>query len=286
MINDQIITEKEPRLTTIDPCNDALFKALFRSIEAREMVASFLSSVTGIPVELLRKADYQGGELPKTNLKEKGKTSDIIVKIENNGKIILEMNRQYDKNMFEKNTSYAFSIINESIKIGKKKYPIIILINIDNFNHFHTKEPILHFKLRDEFGNVENELYQSIHLVLENIVNSKYNIDKEIKKVASLLKTNTVEAMKIKFEGDDKYMAAVRKVEDLSRDPNFIGYYDIEEARRQDLEDMKETGIEIGMEKGSRQEKIEIAKSMLNENMEISMISKITGLTIEEIEKL
>jgi predicted transposase/invertase (TIGR01784 family) len=81
-------------------------------------------------------------------------------------------------------------------------------------------------------------------------------------------------------------MAAIRKVEDLSTDPNFIGYYDIEEARRQDLEDMKNTGIRIGMEKGIQNEKIEIAKKMISENMTISMISKILGLSKEEIEKL
>jgi predicted transposase/invertase (TIGR01784 family) len=95
-----------------------------------------------------------------------------------------------------------------------------------------------------------------------------------------------IREMKEKFKGDESYMAAIRKVEDLSTDPNFIGYYDIEEARRQDLEDMKNTGIRIGMEKGIQNEKIEIAKKMISENMTISMISKILGLSKEEIEKL
>lgn len=190
------------------------------------------------------------------------------------------MNRQYSQNMFEKNTSYAFSVINEITKIGERNYPIVILINIDNINYYHTKEPILHFKLRDEFGHIENELYQSIHLVLENIVNTKYNIDEEIKKIATLFKKKTIEEMKEEFEGDDKYMAAVRKVEDLSTDPDFIGYYDVEEARKQDLEDMKETGIAQGIE----QNKIEVAKAMLKENISIETISKCTGLSETEIE--
>jgi predicted transposase/invertase (TIGR01784 family) len=81
-------------------------------------------------------------------------------------------------------------------------------------------------------------------------------------------------------------MAAIRKVEDLSTDPNFIGYYDIEEARRQDLEDMKNTGIRIGMEKGIKNEKIEIAKNLLNMNLSIEQIKEATGLEIEKIKSL
>jgi predicted transposase/invertase (TIGR01784 family) len=96
--------------------------------------------------------------------------------------------------------------------------------------------------------------------------------------------------MKEKFKGDESYMAAIRKVEDLSTDPNFIGYYDIEEARRQDLEDMKNTGIRIGMErgveKGIKNEKIEIAKALLKNKVSIDIIMDSTGLTKDEIEKL
>ena len=45
-------------------------------------------------------------------------------------------------------------------------------------------------------------------------------------------------------------------------------------------------GIEEGKAKGAREKQIEIAKSMLKENMDIEMIIKITGLTKQEIEKL
>ena len=69
--------------------------------------------------------------------------------------------------------------------------------------------------------------------------------------------------MKNEFKGDDDYMAAIRKVEDLSTDPDFVGYYDVEEARKWDLEDMKDTGIRIGEERGSKKEKFEIAKKLL-----------------------
>jgi predicted transposase/invertase (TIGR01784 family) len=277
-------------LQNVNLLNDAMFKALFRSVEAREMVSKFLNAITGIPVNDLMNASYQGGELPKKNIKEKGKTSDIIIRIENDKHIILECNQHYSDNIFKKNTSYLFSIASEKIKINEKIYPQVILVNIDNFNIYETKKPILHFMLRDKEGIIEHNLYNSFHIILENIGNTKYNIDTEIKKVSELLKMTQIREMKEKFKGDESYMAAIRKVEDLSTDPNFIGYYDIEEARRQDLEDMKNTGIRIGMEKGIEQgieqRNIDIAKKMINENEPIEKIMNYTSLSKEELENL
>jgi predicted transposase/invertase (TIGR01784 family) len=282
------MTKQVKKLDEVNMLNDSMFKALFRSNEARNMVAKFLNGITGIPVEDLIKADYQAGEIPKNNIEEKGKTCDIIVKIENDCKIILECNQFKTDTLFEKNTIYAFSIASETVQAGSKKYPYVILVSVDDINSFKTKEPILHFKLRDEEGHIENELYNSFHLVIENAKNSRYNnnINEEVKKLSELLKMTKVDEMKKKFKGDGDYMAAIRKVEDLSTNPEFIGYYDIEEARRQDLEDMKDTGIRIGMEEGVKQRNVEIAKNLLSLNMKIEDISKATGLSIEEIDKL
>ena len=274
----------------VNMLNDALFKALFRSVEAREMVSNCLSKLTGIDANKIRNAEYQGGELSKKILSEKGKTADIIIKIEDNNRIILEMNQHASKTIFEKNTSYAFSIASEITNSGSEDYPSVIMINFDNFNRYHTQRGILNFKLRDEEGHIETEQYHSIHLVLENIIDKQYNVDNEIQKMVKLLRCKTIEEMEEKFKGDDVYMAAIRKVEDLSTDPNFIGYYDKEEAIKRDLEDMRETGYDEGMEeglvKGKKNEKIEIAKTMYQDNVSTEMISKYTGLTIEEIGKI
>ena len=81
-------------------------------------------------------------------------------------------------------------------------------------------------------------------------------------------------------------MAAIRTVEELSKDPEFSGYYDLEEAHKQELEDMLNTGIRQGKEAGSKQEQIKIAKNMLEENVSLDKIVKYTGLSIEEIKKI
>ena len=81
-------------------------------------------------------------------------------------------------------------------------------------------------------------------------------------------------------------MSCIRKVEELSTDPNFVGYYDLEEAHRQDIASSYDTGLEEGIEKGIEQRNIEIAKNMLKEKIEISLISKYTGLSVDTIKEL
>ena len=273
-------------LKEVNMLNDALFKALFRSVEAREMVVDFLSELIGIKKEVLKQADYQGGEIPKKIMTERNKTADMIIKIEDSNRIILEMNQYLSQKMYERNTSYAFSVASETIISGSKKYPKVILVNFDNFNYYKTERGILNFKLRDEEGHIETEQYQSIHLILENIIDKKYNKSDEIKKMVKLLRCKTVEEMEEKFKGDDIYMAAIRKVSELSMDPNFVGYYDIEEAHRQQLEDMEKTGYDKGIEEGKIENQKEVAKAMYADGVAMDTISKYVGISIEKIQSL
>ena len=53
------------KLKKVNVMNDTVAKAFLRSKEARMIVASFLSEVTGIDKSVLMNATYTGGEIPK-----------------------------------------------------------------------------------------------------------------------------------------------------------------------------------------------------------------------------
>ena len=55
---------------------------------------------------------------------------------------------------------------------------------------------------------------------------------------------------------------------------------------RNDFYSAKNTAREEGKEEGLKEGKIEIAKNMLKDNVDINIISKYSGLTIAEIENL
>ena len=179
----------------INMLNDAMFKSIIRSKEARPLVNNFLHSLTHVEEEKLEKATYMGGEIAKKHIHEKGKSSDIIITVED-CKIILEMNQTDTLDIFDKNTSYAFALSTISTHISEKRKKVI-LINFDGFNRFKTDEPILVFRLQDEHGHIESELYLSFHLILENAKKSQYNIAKEVEEFMDFFtKYESIEELK------------------------------------------------------------------------------------------
>ena len=59
-----------------------------------------------------------------------------------------------------------------------------------------------------------------------------------------------------------------------------------DEAYENGMNDGTKIGIEQGISTGKNEEKMNIAKEMLKENIPLNMIIKITGLSEEEIDKL
>ena len=81
----------------------------------------------------------------------------------------------------------------------------------------------------------------------------------------------------------DKYITNVTIGND---DPEFQKYMSEEEEKRKIHNSLLSEARENGFNDGISQEKVNIAKNMLNKNMSIEDISEITGLSIEEIKKL
>lgn len=217
--------------------------------------------------------------------------TDLSILLENKRRIIVEMNQSFHRNIFHKNMAYAFSVVIETTEKNITKYPKVILINIDDFNYFKTDKPLLHFNIQDEEGHIETEMYTSIHLVLANITNPKYNIDKEIQKFACFLKKTDLEEMGKEYEGDERYMAAKRTVKDLTTDPELIGYYDYEEERKRELAEEKmfarEDGLKEGRKLGIEQNAIETTKKLLAMNvLSIEQIADVTNLSVEKVNLL
>ncbi len=75
-----------------------------------------------------------------------------------------------------------------------------------------------------------------------------------------------------------------------SEDEEIIGLYDkelhLEMLRNTELYEAEQKGMEQGIEQGIEEEKLSMVKAMLKEKLDISLISKITGLSIEEINQL
>ena len=93
------------------------------------------------------------------------------------------------------------------------------------------------------------------------------------------------------LKDEDDYMKKVKKeVLDLNQDPEFYQWLTDEEDRQflynSRVIRYKREGLEEGIKQGSKEKEIEIARNMKEKNYPIEDIKEITGLSIEEIEKI
>ena len=79
-------------------------------------------------------------------------------------------------------------------------------------------------------------------------------------------------------------------LEEVNKDPEFREYMSAEEdARKMEnshLDEARAEGRAEGISEGKIERNIEVAKNMLNEDINLSAIVKCTGLTEEEINSL
>ncbi|MBR2840851.1 MAG: hypothetical protein IKF01_03160 [Bacilli bacterium] len=115
-----------------------------------------------------------------------------------------------------------------------------------------------------------------------------YNVSKlsRFERILLIMMENKKSKLKSLAKGDKELETMVKKVEDMSKDPNMVSYINDENLRRiaydMDMEESNKKGHETGMQEKQR----EIVKNFFVQNVDINIISKATGLSIKEIEEI
>ena len=126
-----------------------------------------------------------------------------------------------------------------------------------------------------------------------------YNKKEEVKEAKYLVMLDLEEKELKEFAKNDREVNEyMEKLENLNSNPEFYQYMTHEEderkihnsmmyeAEQKGLEKGIEQGLEQGIEEGKNAEKIATATNFKNLGIDIETISKATGLSKEEIEKL
>ncbi len=314
-------TKNEIIPATFDP----VFKEVFTSPDCHNFVCTLISLLTKIDLNFLKKhLKVINSNLPREKVNEKASETDVLLSVE--GHIInIEMNKDYYEGLFIKNDLYQHKVISRVLKKGDTYIELkrVIQINIDNFSRFQKE--ISEFKLMEvETGEIENESYIKYHISLSKIREKYYNGGElsYLEKLLLMIGMDKKEELEEVSEGDEVMMELRKKVEILSDEEAFADLYDVERQERmiyntkmkyaedkglekgmakgmekgmkkgmakglkEGLEKGKKEGKKAGIIEGSELTKIDIAKNMLEENMDIKLIMKLTGLSNEEIKKI
>ena len=272
--------------------NDRAFKEVFLNPNNSDLLKALLEFILKIKID---KLEIKKTELLSGNVNVKDKRVDAIVHT-GNKKIEIEINSQYEKYLNPRNMAYICNTYQSHTLVGKEynQQTDIVQVNL-TWGLGKNNDEMKIYKIMNEKG----ELYVKNFIIYE--INMDYydkiwysKNEEEIKKNQYMIMLDLDKKELENMPKDkivDKYITNVTIV---NNDPEFQKYMSEEEDKRKIqnslLSEAKEegytSGINDGISKGENKKSIEIAKNMLNKNMSIEDISDITGLSIEEINKL
>jgi predicted transposase/invertase (TIGR01784 family) len=215
-----------------------------------------------------------------------------------NKKINVELQNRNEYNVIERSESYSSGIVYRALKEGEdySNLPKTVVIFILGFNAFENSpyHEVCHMRKDSNNEILSNNITYHYFQLPKFIEEGRTVKTKEEQWLAylscqlsdedkeELFKMNDKiydvdEIVKIVMENDDVSDALYEAV--MDRNLEML-------KKRKAYEDGMEAGIATGIKQGSKEEKFEIAKKMLNKNEPIDKIIEFTGLTKEEIEKL
>ena len=280
---------------------DLMFKKVFGNELDQKPLRKLLECILEIkPKEIT----ILNPEIIGSSYHDKRTSVDLIVEIEDGTKIGIEMNTNVNQHLINRNLFYMFKIMSKDMKKGTiyDKLKKHIQINFDCEGYHEL--PIMKYKIIEEkVHHILTDKLEIIRVDVPYFVNKCYNEDaSELDykdKFIGLIGIDDKKLAETITRGDVSMEDIVKKVEDFSDDDEIIGAYDgewhrkeverlvrleqIEKANEEGLASGMEKGLKQGIEQGIEQEKLNIVKNMLKEDVDIKIISKVTGLSIENI---
>ncbi len=270
---------------------DRAFKSTFKS--NLNILKHILNASLPITISKEDKISLLDSEMPIINKKEHEQIVDIFVVINNTIYVDIEMNRSKFENVFERNTKYKNRMSNvifekgENLKELKTKYLYQLNLNAS------PNEEILEDTIV-MYGLNTNKIYSSKESViiksLERYRDLYYNgvRDKKVIWLTILTARNFSELYELASQilDEEELKKLMEASINMSKDGFVLHAWQKEKMDALVKYNEIEEATNKGKAEGIKENTIEIAKKLLKENIDVETISKTTGLTKEDIQKL
>ena len=295
--------------------SDSMFKTMINNESRKEYICYLISSIFDEDYDyIFKNTEFIKNNIDKHKDEESNKTVDLLCNIKG---IILnvEVNNNASKASLERNLYYMFSLYGANMK-KKSKYNFnkTVQLNLNNFS-FKGKNDVLeecfitninHIpKDKDDFDIYSSKI-RIINIYLPNIKKREYNKLELYEKLLLIFNENDNELLNDLSKGDEIMERYVKESKEASEKDEVIGMYNKEihneRLRLAEIDEFKEKsfkeGLTVGHEEGFGEgrvvghnegvceTKIETAKNLLKEDVGLDIISRSTGLSIEELKKL
>ena len=268
--------------------SDTMLKAMFQNENRLKYSAKFLSYFIDLDYEVILKNIYLAkNELDKEKESSKGQRCDYVAVIDNTS-LNIEVNNNSSLEILERNIEYAYRLYSKKIKRGEREYDYtqVIQFNLNNFSFKGNDKIIDIYGVKNDSDLTLSDKIIFVQIYVPNLRKKWYNegiksLNEAEKYILALVE---MDIEKLKSLGGEELMEEyVKEAEEVSFEGGVGESYDKEWALK---DQAYRDGKDEGREEGSTTKTIEIAKSMLTENIDINIISKCTGLSIDEVNSL
>ena len=271
--------------------NDYIFKRLFSKKGNEDILKDLLEGILEIPIKEVEV--MQEVELERVDIKDKLGVLDIKAIINENITVNIEMQIVDEKNMIERTLYYWAGLYYTGLKRGKdyKLNNKVITINILMYNIFKKENYHTIATIRDNENKEKITDRLEIHFIeLPKFLKSKENGNRKLRQWLEFICNKRKGEIEMAVKENEKIAKASQEWEYLRGDEAVKRMAFLKEKWERDwnsgMHSAEEAGIEKGMKKGKREEKKEIAIKMIHEKIDEEIISKVTNLSLDEIEKL
>ena len=278
----------------LDLKNDYVFKRIFSKPENSHELKELLEAILDIKID---KIEVKNPEIPKSYSEEKQSTLDILAYLDDHTVVNIEMQLDNPYTIVNRNVTYLSKLVATDLRVKElyttlRKFISITLLgkNILHRNSYHS---IAHLKFEEtdpekyvDIGyNKEQELLtdriEYHYIELKKFIKKNPGISKKLEQWLWLL---VGEEDKVKMVSKEN-KSIEKVVEDLDEmSGNEVERWEAFKRRYAEWE--YNYTIAQSKEEGIAEEKKAIAKKMKQENINLDLIIKVTGLTKEEIEEL
>ncbi len=272
--------------------SDTMLKAMFQNENRIKYSAKFLSYFIDVEYEdILNNICLAKNELDKNNENDKGERCDYVALLSDTS-LNIEVNNNSSLEVLERNMEYAHRLYSKKIKRGEENYQYtqVIQFNLNNFA-FKGNDKIvdIYTVTNDDNIGLSNKLI-FVQIYVPNLRKKWYtkgmkSLSEEEKYILALVE---MDLDKLNDLGGENIMDEyVKEAEEVSFEGGVGEAYDKEWALRdQGYRDGLSQGKAEGRTEGKSERNIEIAKNLLKNKVDISIIASSTGLSEEEINSL
>ncbi|SHG20396.1 Rpn family recombination-promoting nuclease/putative transposase [Pedobacter caeni] len=296
----------------IDPLTDFGFKHLLGSEPNKEIMIAFLNAIFAGKkeiVDLVFSPTEYGG-----NTDEYKKVFfDLMCTGKDGDQFIIEMQRREQECFHDRCIFYLSRLISEQLPKGtpnwdtklKEVYLIAILeFKLKDQDHDRYLHDIA--LMNKDTGEVFYDRLGFKFLELPNFDKGGNELESDLDKWLYILKNMSqmdkiplylnkgifqklfkiAEVSKLTEEQRKVYESNLKAKRDYMATIEFARKEGMEEARIEGVEEGRQKGLQEGMERGDQKARLAIALELKETGMPVDQISKITKLSVEEIEKL